>query len=248
MGLRRSRMIAIAVAGLLAVGGCQGRPAERQERADDHAGHDHAAPAAATAQPEISGRLEGGLRIVTLDAAQPAPVVRVYRGDYVQLELPGGEPFTVTVDSLKQSWAWPVPEDGKPYLKMSEAGTYAFTAGPVTGTFEVIEYRAAAYRELRAAEAAKIIANLKPFVLDVRTRGEFAGGHLEGATLLPIQQMQARIGELAAHRDEPVFIYCQTGNRSTVAAKLLIDAGFTNVMNLRRGIVEWRSAGLPIVK
>lgn len=248
MSLRRSRLIAIAVAGLLAVGGCQGRPAERQGRADAHAGQDHAAPAAATAQEEISGRLEGGLRIVTLDAAQPAPVVRVYRGDYVQLELPGGEPFTVTVDSLKQSWTWPVPEDGKPYLKMSEAGSYAFTAGPVTGTFEVVEYQAAAYRELRAAEAAKIIANLKPFVLDVRTRGEFAGGHLEGATLLPIQQMQARIGELAAYRDEPVFIYCQTGNRSTVAAKLLIDAGFTNVMNLRRGIVEWRSAGLPIVK
>ncbi|MBK8164992.1 MAG: rhodanese-like domain-containing protein [bacterium] len=238
MNLRHPRLIAFTIAGLLAAGGCRQQPA----------GHDHAAPATATVQPEVSGRLEGGLRIVTLDPAQPATVVRVYRGDYVQLELPGGEPFTVTVDSLRQSWTWPVPEGGKPYLKMSEAGSYAFTAGPVTGTFEVIEYQAAAYRELRADEAAKIIANLEPLVLDVRTPGEFAGGHLEGALLVPIQQMQARLGELAAHRDGPVFIYCQTGNRSTVAAKLLIDAGFTNVMNLRRGIVEWKSAGLPVVK
>lgn len=246
MNRRHPRLCAITIAGLLAAGGCQGQPAANP---DGRAGREQALPgAAAAAMPGVSGRLEGGLRLVTLDPAQPAPVVRVYRGDYVQVELPGSAAFTVTVDSLKQSWTWPVPEGGKPYLKMSEAGSYAFTAGPVTGTFEVIEYQAAAYRELTAAEAAKVLANLKPFVLDVRTPGEFAGGHLEGATLLPIQQMQARIGELAARRDEPVFIYCQTGNRSTVAAKLLIDAGFTNVMNLRRGIVEWRSAGLPVVR
>ena len=244
MSLRHLRLIAITVSGLLAAGGCQGQPAGQQSGADARNG----AQAPAAALPQVDGRLEGGLRIVTLDATQAAPVVRVYRGDYVQLALPGGGPFTVTVDSLKQSWTWPVPEGGKPYLKMSEAGRYAFTAGQVSGTFEVIEYRAAAYRELTAAEATKVIANLKPFVLDVRTPGEFAGGHLEGATLLPIQQMQARIGELAARRDEPVFIYCQTGNRSTVAAKLLIDAGFSNVMNLRRGIVEWKAAGLPVVK
>lgn len=248
MSLRKPRLIAITIACLLAAGGCQGRPADGKQAADAHAGHDHAPAPAATAQPEVSGRLEGGLRIVTLDAAQAAPVVRVYRGDYVQVALSTGEPFTVTVDSLKQSWTWPVPEGGKPYLKMSEAGSFAFTAGPVGGTFEVIEYQAAAYRELSAAEAAKVIANLKPFVLDVRTQGEFAEGHLEGATLLPVQQLQARLGELSSHRDEPVFIYCHSGNRSTVAAKLLIDAGFTNVMNLRRGIIEWKSGGLPLVR
>jgi rhodanese-related sulfurtransferase len=120
--------------------------------------------------------------------------------------------------------------------------------GELSGTLEVIEYQAAAYREVGAKEAAQIIANLKPFVLDVRTAGEFADGHLEGATLLPIQQMQKRIGELSSYRQEPVFIYCATGNRSTVAAKLLVDAGFEQVINLRRGIADWKAAGLPIVK
>ena len=240
MNLRRFRLIAVTLATLLAAAGCQGQPAGQQAQANGAAG--------AAAAPEVSGRLEGGLRLVTIDAAVPSPVVRVYRGDYVQLALAGGGPFTVTVDSLKESWTWPIPEGGKPYLKMSESGRFAFTAGPVSGTFEVLEYRAAAYREMGAAEAAAMIANLKPFVLDVRTAGEFAGGHLEGAVLLPVQQLQARLGELSAHRDDPVFIYCQSGNRSTVAAKLLIDAGFTNVMNLRRGISEWKGAGLPVVK
>lgn len=248
MNLRHPRMIAITLAAVLAATGCQGQPAAQKAGTDTHPGHDHTAAADTGAPVAVSGRLEGGLRIVTLEAGQPAPVVRVYRGDYVQVALPGVESFTVTVDSLKQSWTWPVPEGGKPYLKMSEAGTFAFAAGPVSGTIEVIEYQAAAYRELTATEAAGVIANLKPFVLDVRTPGEFAEGHVEGATLLPVQQLQARLGELASHRDEPVFIYCHSGNRSTVAAKLLVDAGFTNVMNLRRGVIEWKSAGLPLVK
>lgn len=229
---------------LLAAAGCQGQP----DTARQQAGAGSASPAATAPAPAVSGRLEGGLRLVTLDAADPAPVVRVYRGDYVQLALPEGKPFTVTVDSLKQSWTWPVPEGGKPYLKMSEAGRFAFTAGAVSGTFEVIEYRAAAYRELTATEAAKVIANLQPFVLDVRTPGEFADGHIAGATLLPVQQLQQRLGELMPRVNDPVFIYCHSGNRSTVAAKLLVDAGFTNVMNLRRGTIEWKSAGLPLVK
>ena len=45
----------------------------------------------------------------------------------------------------------------------------------------------------------------------------------------------------------PLLVYCRSGNRSTVAAKLLIDAGFNDVINLRHGIVEWEREGLPIV-
>ena len=63
-----------------------------------------------------------------------------------------------------------------------------------------------------------------------------------------MQEFQKRIGELAAHKDDPILVYCRTGNRSTVAAKLMIDAGFTQVVNLRRGIVDWSRQGLPIVK
>ena len=237
---RRSLGTLILVLGLsLAAAGCRGQ----------NAPNTGAAPGAnAAAAPEVSGRLEAGVRIVTLDPAAPAPVVRVYRGDYVQPALTTGAPFTVTVDSLKQSFTWPVPEGGKPYLKMTEAGRFAFRLDALQGTFEVIDYRAAAYHEVNAAEGAKLIANVKPFVLDVRTAGEFADGHLAGAVLLPVQQLQGRLGELAAHRDDPVFVYCHSGNRSTVAAKLLVDSGFTNVTNLRKGISEWKASGQPLVR
>ena len=82
----------------------------------------------------------------------------------------------------------------------------------------------------------------------MRTGGEFAGGHLEGAVLIPVQELARRGGELAAHKQDPVLIYCATGNRSTVAAKMLVDAGFEQVINVRRGIKEWMREGLPVVK
>ena len=219
---------------LLAAAGCQGQTAKQEQ--------------AAAAAPEVSGRIEGGLRVVTIDPAVPSPVVRVYRGDYVQVALSTGGPLTVHIDSLKVEWTWPVPEGGKPYFKMETPGRFPFRVAALEGVFEVVEYQAAAYREVGAADAAKLIANLKPFVLDVRTPREFADGHLEGATLIPVQEFQQRIGELSSHRQEPVFIYCHSGNRSTVAAKMLIDAGFTQVINLRRGIIDWKSAGLPLVR
>lgn len=222
----------------LAAAGCRGQNAP--------AGGAAPGANASTAAADISGRLEAGVRVVTLDPAAPAPVVRVYRGDYVQLALTTGAPFTATIDSLKQTFTWPVPEGGKPYLKLSEAGRFAFKLGALQGTFEVVDFQAPAYHEVNAAEGARLIANVKPFVLDVRTPGEFAEGHLAGATLLPVQELQRRLDELAAHKGEPVFVYCHSGNRSTVAAKLLVDAGFTNVTNLRKGINDWKAAGLPL--
>ena len=62
------------------------------------------------------------------------------------------------------------------------------------------------------------------------------------------ERRAARIGDLEVARGRPVFIYCRTGNRSTVAARQLIDAGFSEVINLRRGIVDWERQGMPVVK
>jgi rhodanese-related sulfurtransferase len=45
-----------------------------------------------------------------------------------------------------------------------------------------------------------------------------------------------------------VLIYCATGNRSTVAAKILIDNGFKRIFNLRRGISGWEQEKLPVVQ
>jgi rhodanese-related sulfurtransferase len=87
-----------------------------------------------------------------------------------------------------------------------------------------------------------------PVILDVRTRREYARAHLAGSILIPLQELQARIGELSGHKDREILVYCATGNRSTVAAKILIDSGFNRIYNMRRGIAGWGQEKMPVVR
>jgi rhodanese-related sulfurtransferase len=202
----------------------------------------------ATSASEVSGTIEGGLRVLTIDPAAANQHYKIYRGDYVRFALTTGEEFTIEIPDLQVTQIFPVAEGEKGYIKFPATGSFPFVIGDINGVIEALEFKSAAYLEVDAKEATELIANLHPVVLDVRTPGEYAAGHLPDAWLIPVQELQGRLHELAAHKNDPVFIYCRTGNRSTVAAKLLVDDGFTQVINLRKGIVDWAENDLPIVK
>jgi rhodanese-related sulfurtransferase len=68
-------------------------------------------------------------------------------------------------------------------------------------------------------------------VVDVRTRGEYASGHLPGAVNIPLHELSSRLAELGA-KDRAIVVYCASGQRSSRAKGLLRGAGFTNVHNL----------------
>jgi len=225
-------LIVTLVLASLAFGACRGDSSERTS----------------AIEAGVSGRLAAGLRVVTFDAAAPEQRVIVYRGDYVRPELTTGEPFTLEIPALAVARRFPAAADEPPYFNVPDVGSFEFRIGAAGGVIEAIEYVAAQYREVSAREAAAMIANVDPVILDVRTAREYAGGHLANAVLIPVQELQGRLGELSAHKEEPVLVYCATGNRSTVAAKLLIDAGFRQVVNVRRGIAEWTHEGLPTVR
>ena len=82
-------------------------------------------------------------------------------------------------------------------------------------------------------------------VLDVRTAAEVAGelGHLEGAQLIPLDELRTRASEVPT--DKPVVVVCQTGRRSALGTLILGKAGIARVANLAGGMVTWRDAGLP---
>ena len=82
-------------------------------------------------------------------------------------------------------------------------------------------------------------------ILDVRSAAEFEGelGHLEGARLIPLEQLRERAVELPT--DEPVVVVCQTGRRSAMGTAILAKAGFARVANLAGGMVRWRELGFP---
>jgi rhodanese-related sulfurtransferase len=129
---------------------------------------------------------------------------------------------------------------------MKDTGTFDFRLGEVSGTLTVVAYQGPGYQELTAQEAQEVLETQDPLLLDVRTRGEFQRGHLKNAMLIPIQELQRRFSELEKYKNQPILIYCATGNRSTVAAKILIDQGFEHISNLRYGIVDWQRRRLPV--
>jgi len=73
-------------------------------------------------------------------------------------------------------------------------------------------------------------------------------GHLENSILIPVQELQSRINELRAYKNNNILIYCATGNRSTVASKILIDSGFMKISNLKNGIAEWAKGQYRVVR
>ena len=83
------------------------------------------------------------------------------------------------------------------------------------------------------------------YVLDVRSPGEFDGelGHLSGAVLIPLDEVRERLDEIP--RDRPVVTVCQSGKRSSMAADILLRAGFTEVANVAGGLIQWSRLALP---
>ncbi len=198
--------------------------------------------------PDISGRLEGGYRILTVPPAGAPMTFTVYRGDYVKFEsLPAGSGMLLVIPGLgiEQRVSGRIAEDR--HITMRRTGVLSFTLNKRPGTITIVDFRRANYRELTAAQATDMIDRFKPLILDVRTPREYQSGHLPEAVLLPVQLLQANIARLAAYRDREILIYCATGNRSTVAAKILLDNGFKQIANLRHGIVDWHRRQLPVV-
>ena len=81
-------------------------------------------------------------------------------------------------------------------------------------------------------------------ILDVRTIEEFDMGHLDSAVLIPVDDLEARFGEL--DKNKPVIVYCRSGRRSAKAAAILVSNGFSSVYDMTGGIDAWTGSGYPV--
>ena len=98
---------------------------------------------------------------------------------------------------------------------------------------------AGTYTTISPDEVQQRLASADPvFLLDVRTPGEYDSGHLPGATLIPVQELESRLSEVPA--DTTVIVYCATASRSAEAAGILAGAGYGDVFNMAQGIQAWR--------
>jgi phage shock protein E len=80
-------------------------------------------------------------------------------------------------------------------------------------------------------------------IIDVRTAGEFNEGHITNAINIDVESMQFDAEIAALDKDVTYALYCRSGNRSSIAAGKMSDAGFTSILNAQVGFIDLLGAG-----
>lgn len=82
-------------------------------------------------------------------------------------------------------------------------------------------------------------------VVDVRSAGEYAAGHIPGAVNIPLEEVESRLADLATHAR--VVVACQSGTRAAMACEMLAPKR-PDLVQLEKGTDAWLAAGLPVVR
>lgn len=99
---------------------------------------------------------------------------------------------------------------------------------------------------ISATELKKV--NDQILLIDVRTPGEFASGHIENSINIDYKadNFKELIGELDPNQE--IYVYCKVGGRSGRSAKIMRDMGFKNIYDLKGGIIAWEKEGYKTIK
>lgn len=96
----------------------------------------------------------------------------------------------------------------------------------------------AEYIKISPEEAKEIMESEEAIVLDVRTKEEFGQGHIDGAVLLPVDEISSKAEEVLKDKNAKILVYCRSGNRSATASRTLLGMGYENVYDFG-GIIDW---------
>ena len=93
------------------------------------------------------------------------------------------------------------------------------------------------YHKISAQEAKEMMDTQEVIIVDVRTQEEYDEGYIENAILIPNETINEAPSELP-DKDAVILVYCRSGNRSKLAAAILVELGYTNVVEFG-GINSW---------
>ena len=98
-------------------------------------------------------------------------------------------------------------------------------------------------REVSTDEAYQMYQQTGTFVVDVRTQEEWDEYHAPNTTLIPLDQLQARLNEVP--KDKEILVVCRSGNRSQQGRDILLSAGY-NATSMTGGLKDLYAKGYPI--
>ncbi|HQR86532.1 MAG: sulfurtransferase [Burkholderiales bacterium 35-55-47] len=106
----------------------------------------------------------------------------------------------------------------------------------------------AATSGLSPTEAVQCMNREKGVVVDVCGRDEYAQGHIKGALNVPLDQLEANLGQAVKNKSTPLILSCASGMRSKRAQAIAQKLGYEKVHSLQGGLKAWKEANLPVTK
>ena len=98
---------------------------------------------------------------------------------------------------------------------------------------------APSYRQISMEEAMAMMETESGYILlDVRTAEEFAAGHIPGAINIPNEDIGTDEIPRLPQKDQRIYVYCRSGNRSKQASEKLVALGYTDIVEIG-GIMDW---------
>ena len=170
-------------------------------------------------------------------------------GDEIFIETFGNEKFTYIVTGRESVY----PQDVSvlesteyPSLVLSTCTPKYFATRRLIIFASIEEEETQDVEYISVEEVYEIInSGEEHIILDVRTLDEFNQGHLEDAVHIPVDELEDRLDELP--QDIPIIVHCKSGVRSNTAAITLLENGFTQILDMGGGIVDWMDKGYPVV-
>jgi NADPH-dependent 2,4-dienoyl-CoA reductase/sulfur reductase-like enzyme/rhodanese-related sulfurtransferase len=147
------------------------------------------------------------------------------------------------IDVLATALAGELTLDDLAELDLSYAPPYSSANDPVNLAAFIGQNDRTGYSPVvTAAKLKEELASTKPpFLLDVRTLGEFSRGHVAGAVNVPIDDLRFELEQLP--RDRRIVVLCRSGFRAHLAVRILKENGFADVANLTGGFVSASAEG-----
>lgn len=103
----------------------------------------------------------------------------------------------------------------------------------------VVEESKSDYKKISAQEAKSMMeSDEEMIIIDVREESEYNEGHIKDSLLLPLGNIEKDIEKMAEDKDKTILLYCRSGRRSSEAATILTNLGYSNVYDFG-GIIDW---------